>query len=107
MNAHEPSDQAGAERRKAGGNVDPLLSALAALPCANPDSVHAQALIARATQTMARRRSFAERRTALFAGVYQAVEPVAACLLSAAFLAGVFGQAFFVLAQANATFLWR
>ncbi len=107
MSADDRENQAEGGRRKAGGDTQALLSALAALPCASPDPVRSQALIERATRTMARRRSSGERRTALSAGFYQAAEPVAACLLSAAFLAGVFGQAFFVLAQANATFLWR
>ncbi len=86
---------------------DELMSALADLPRANPDPIRAEALIARATRTMARRRVSAERRIAMLASFYRIAEPVAACLLSAAFLAAVFGQAIFIIANAHASFLWR
>jgi hypothetical protein len=87
---------------------DDLMSALADLPRANPDRVRSEALIARATRTIARRRARAEQRLNLLAGIYvRVVEPVAACALSAAFLAAVLVQAIVVITQAHTGYLWR
>jgi hypothetical protein len=86
---------------------DDWLSALGHLGSASPDPARSEALLTSATRTIVRRRSEAEKRMALVAGCCRVAEPVAACALSAAFLAAVFGQAVFVIAQAHATFLWR
>jgi len=100
--------QAEGGRRIAGDERDVLLSALANLTRATPDPARSEALIARATRTIVRRRTSAQKRMMLLAGIYgRVVEPIAAGALSAAYLAAVFGQAILIVVQAHAGFLWR
>ncbi len=87
---------------------DELLAVLRDLPCAAPDPARSEALIARATGTIARRRVRAEQQMKVLVGIYvRVVEPVAACALSAAFLAAVLVQAVFIITQAHSDFPWR
>ena len=83
-----------------------MLPALGHLGSASPDPFRSEALIARATRTLARRHRFAEKE--LRSGIYsRIIEPAPAAALSVGFLAAVFGHAIAIVQQAHVVFLWR